>query len=162
MRHSRLMSLAILGILMSAEPGVAGTGEAPSAPPADGAAAPAAATPAPVAKVERLSAHGVTRPAAGTKTGRVWEISDTLSKAAGKPIARKEVMDMAVAEGINSATIATQYGKWRVYNGLKGVSTTEPKPPKAKKAKATAPADTPTVEGAAAPAATQEAAAPAA
>lgn len=111
---------------------------------AEQTAAPAAAAPAP--KVERLIANGVTRPADRTVTGRVWAISDELSKAAGKPIPRKDVMEKAGAEGLNPATIATQYGKWRVYNGLKGVVTTEPKPPKpakapkAPKAGATAPA----------------------
>lgn len=127
----------LAGLLMSAEAGATGTGEA---------AAPA--TPKP----EKIQAHGVTRPAPGTKTGRVWEISDELSKAAGKPIARAEVMKKAEAEGINTATVATQYGKWRVFNGLKGVSTTEPKPPKEKKAKKGEGASTeaPQVEGAAA------------
>jgi hypothetical protein len=128
---------------LTAEPGVAGTGEAPAAAPA-AEAKPAAAP--------KIKAHGVTRPAAGTKTGRVWEISDELSKAAGKPIPRKDVMEKGEKEGINPATIATQYGKWRVFNGLKGVVTIEPKPPKAPKTpKAPAAgAEAPVVEGAAA------------
>lgn len=142
----KFLPLGLIGLFMTAEAGAAGTGEvaAPAAP----AAAPAAPKP------EKIQANGVTRPALGTKTGRVWEISDTLSKAAGKPIDRAQVMKQADGEGINSATTATQYGKWRVFNGLKGVSTAAPKPPKEPKApkakKEAAPAVAPTVEGPAA------------
>lgn len=72
-------------------------------------------------KPVRDQQNGVTRPATGTKTGRVWEISDSLSAAAGAHVARKAVMEAARAEGINDATIATQYGHWRRYNGLTAV-----------------------------------------
>ena len=101
-------------------------------------------------KPEKIQAHGVTRPADGTSTGRVWAISDELSKAAGKPIERKAVMEKGVSEGLNPATIATQYGKWRVFNGLKGVVAEKaPKPPKAPKVKKGA--EAPVIEGGAAP-----------
>jgi hypothetical protein len=70
---------------------------------------------APVVKDEQ---HGVTRPKAGTKTGRIWEISDYLSQQEGKPVARKKVLEAAMAEDINAATAATQYGRWRKYHGL--------------------------------------------
>jgi hypothetical protein len=73
---------------------------------------------APKAEVVRDAMNGITRPAAGTKTGRVWDIADELSNSAGQPVARKLVMDKATAEGINEATIATQYSRWRGYNGL--------------------------------------------
>lgn len=72
--------------------------------------------------------NGVTRPKSGTKTGRVWEISDAQSKKAGQPAARKEVIAECMKEDINAATAATQYGRWRKYHGLKA----EPKAPKAK------------------------------
>jgi len=61
--------------------------------------------------------NGVTRPKAGTKTGRVWEIADELSTSDG-PAARKDVMAASEAEGLNTATIATQYGRWRKFHGL--------------------------------------------
>lgn len=104
-------------------------------------AAPAAVETAPTAaptvpKIVREVANGVTKPADGTVTGRVWAISSELSGALGKPVPRKDVMEKGGAEGINPATIATQYGKWRVFHGLKGVITTEPKPLKEKKVKA--------------------------
>jgi hypothetical protein len=69
-------------------------------------------------------ANGITRPRPESATGRVWAIADELSAAAGKPAPRKDVMTKGVAEGINQATIATQYGKWRKFFGLKA----EPRP----------------------------------
>lgn len=62
--------------------------------------------------------NGVTRPKAGTATGRVWEIADALSAQEGAPVARKKVLEATGAEEINAATAATQYGKWRKYHGL--------------------------------------------
>jgi hypothetical protein len=75
-------------------------------------------------------AHGVTRPADPlSKTGQVWAMADKLSAQAKRPIERKAVMD-ALKDTINVATIATQYGKWRHFNGLKGVKIEVPAPPK--------------------------------
>lgn len=74
-------------------------------------------------------AHGVTRPADPlSKTGQVWAMADKLSRAAGRPIERKAVVD-ALKATINLATIATQYGKWRHFNGLKGVKIEVPVDP---------------------------------
>jgi hypothetical protein len=64
------------------------------------------------------SQNGITRPVAGSKTGRVWEIADELSAAAKAPASRKEVLAKAEAEGINPATATTQHGRWREYHGL--------------------------------------------
>ena len=75
---------------------------------------------APVVDKVRDHLNGVTRPAAGTKTGRVWEIADAESNKAGSPVARSVVMAIGRAEGLNDATIATQYGHWRRYNGIVG------------------------------------------
>lgn len=75
---------------------------------------------APVVDKVRDHQNGVTRPAAGTKTGRVWEIADAESNKAGAPVARSVVMAIGRAEGLNDATIATQYGHWRRYNGIVG------------------------------------------
>src|SRR5690606_18417329 len=62
--------------------------------------------------------NGVTRPKPGTVSGRIWEITDSLSAQEGFPVARKKVLEAATAEGINAATAATQYGRWRKYHGL--------------------------------------------
>lgn len=69
-------------------------------------------------KAPKDEKNGIVRPKAGTKTGRVWEIADKLSADSGEPVARKAVLDAAMAEGINAATAATQYGRWRRYYGL--------------------------------------------
>lgn len=84
--------------------------------------------------------NGVTRPGPDTSTGKVWAISDTLQAAATEeaPITRSAVMKQAEAQGINVSTAATQYGRWRQYNGLgretaKAVVEKAPKAPKAEK-----------------------------
>ncbi|AUR88738.1 hypothetical protein NVP2117O_60 [Vibrio phage 2.117.O._10N.261.45.E9] len=79
-----------------------------------------------VEKPAKDSKNGVTRPKAGTKTGRVWEIADAKSAEAGEPALRAPVIEQCEAEGINSATAATQYGRWRKYHGLVGTGK-EPK-----------------------------------
>ena len=62
--------------------------------------------------------NGIRRPRPGNLTSRVWEIADELSAAAGEAVARAAVMAAGEAEGLNPATIATQYGRWRRFNGL--------------------------------------------
>ena len=59
-----------------------------------------------------------TRPAAGTTTRRVWDISDELSARYHRPALRKEVLNAAKNEGINQNTAATQYGRWTRFNRL--------------------------------------------
>ena len=70
------------------------------------------------AKAAKIEQNGVSRPRAGTQTGRVWEIADELSNAAGEAAKRSDVVKTAEAEGINVSTVATQYGKWRKFHGL--------------------------------------------
>lgn len=53
------------------------------------------------------------RPRAGTRTGRVWEIADELSRRTGRRARRTEVIDLFVAEGGNSNTANTQYQAWK-------------------------------------------------
>jgi len=72
----------------------------------------------PAAAAIKDTQNGVTRPKAGTKTCRIWEIADSLSAQEGAPVARKKVLEAAMAEDINAATAATQYGRWRKYHGL--------------------------------------------
>lgn len=52
------------------------------------------------------------RPRPGTKTGRVWELADSLS-AQGRRAGRKDVMRAFAEEGGNANTAATQYSLWR-------------------------------------------------
>lgn len=62
--------------------------------------------------------NDVVRPEPGSKAGRIWAIATTLSEKAGMPALRDDVMKAAFAEGLNVATIVTQYGKWKKYHGL--------------------------------------------
>lgn len=101
--------------------------------------------PAKAAAVEREVQNDVTRPAAGTKTGRVWEIFDKLSGDA--PASRAAVMEAATKEDIPQATVATQYQRLRTFYGITERSAraapAAEKPAKAAKApakKAAAPA----------------------
>lgn len=71
-------------------------------------------------KPAKVQQNGVTRPKAGTKTARVWDIADEISAAQGSPARRKSVIEKALAEDMNAATAATQYGRWRKFHGLKG------------------------------------------
>ncbi|MBL4904253.1 MAG: hypothetical protein JKY62_16645 [Desulfocapsa sp.] len=82
--------------------------------------APAKAVKAKKEVVERDSANGITRPKAGTKTGIVWAIADDLSAKLKEPVGRKAVLEAAAGKELNAATAATQYGRWRKYNGLAG------------------------------------------
>lgn len=111
--------------------------EQTNAPVAQAEAPKTEAKPEKTPRVQLPKANGVTRPGGGM-TGRVWDIADAISAKEGKPAIRKQVMEQGKAEGINAATIATQYGKWRRFYGLKA----EPKAPKAAPA-AAAPAATP-------------------
>ncbi len=94
----------------------AGTPAAPAAP----------AAPAKPPKPPKVEQNGVTSPGVGTTTARIWEIADSISASIKAPAPRADVMKQAAAESINAATAATQYGKWRKFNGLKS----EPKPPR--------------------------------
>lgn len=87
-------------------------------------AAPAVAAPKPAKVVQ----NGVSRPSEGTVTGYVWKLADQISATLKAPAPRADVMkacaELKAADGvtpspINAATAATQYGKWRKFNGLK-------------------------------------------
>lgn len=57
----------------------------------------------------------VTRPKAGSSTGKVWEIADS-HYGEGIPIDgafRTKVIETCVTAGINPATASTQFGKWK-------------------------------------------------
>lgn len=109
------------------------------------------------AVVVKDTKNNVTRPSAGTSTGKVWEICDTLYAQATdeNPITRARVIKAAEAEGVNVSTAATQYGRWRTYMSLgretavavKGEAA--PKKPRVKKAAAAEVAEVaaPVVEG---------------
>lgn len=69
---------------------------------------------------QSVKKNGVTRPNRGV-TLRVWEIADEVSKETKAPATRKAVTEKGVAEGLETGTIHTQYGRWRKFNGLSAV-----------------------------------------
>ncbi len=52
------------------------------------------------------------RPGPETKTGRVWEIADELTRRTGMRARRSAVIEAYVREGGNAATANTQFQKW--------------------------------------------------
>lgn len=64
--------------------------------------------------------NSITRPSEGTATGKVWEIADELSTALKAPVDRKALIEATTKAKLNPSTAATQYGRWRKYNGLTG------------------------------------------
>lgn len=54
---------------------------------------------------------GISRPKEGTKTGRIWEIADSI----GAEATREQVLAVAAEEGINPATASTQFGRWKKF-----------------------------------------------
>lgn len=86
----------------------------------DGGGVPSPApapTPAPVKEV--LKQNGIKRPDAGSVTGRLWDIADSLSAELKSPAPRKAVVDRYMAEvpNANQATAHTQYARWVTYHG---------------------------------------------
>jgi bifunctional DNA-binding transcriptional regulator/antitoxin component of YhaV-PrlF toxin-antitoxin module len=55
----------------------------------------------------------VRRPTRGSKTGRVWAVADEITKQAGRPATRAEVISQILAEGGNAGTASTQYNDWK-------------------------------------------------
>ena len=66
------------------------------------------------------------RPRAGTRTGRVWEVADEITRDSGRPASRREVVERIAAENGNPATANTQYQHWKTsYEASAG----QPPPP---------------------------------
>ena len=87
------------------------------------------------AKPAREKANGVTRPSAGTSTGKVWEIADSISQKENRPATRAEVVAAGSKAGLNPATVTTQFGQWRRFYGIKKELVEKAKTPKAAKPK---------------------------
>lgn len=85
----------------------------------DKAAKETAAKEATAAKTAKVEQNGVTRPASG-KTLLVWTVADQMSADLKKPVDRKALTDVLLAEPhlLVVGTIHTQYGKWRKFHGL--------------------------------------------
>ena len=57
--------------------------------------------------------HSEHRPSSGTRTGRVWEIADELTRSNGRTATRGEVVKQFTSEGGNPNTASTQFHKWK-------------------------------------------------
>lgn len=92
------------------------------------------------ARAKNETQNGVSKPASGTKTGRVWEIADEISALKQRPALREEVMAACEEEGMNRGTIATQYARWTQFYGVtkedRQTAREAEKPQKPAKAKA--------------------------
>lgn len=90
-----------------------------AAPAPDEAAPTPAPAPAPAAPA-REKQNNITRPLAGSLTGKLWDIADQVSAELKAPAPRKTVVDRYLAEvpGANVATANTQYARWVVYWGV--------------------------------------------
>ena len=53
------------------------------------------------------------RPAAGTKTGRVWDTADAITREKGRAATCREVRERYTADGGNPNTANTQYSHWK-------------------------------------------------
>ena len=53
------------------------------------------------------------RPAAGTKTGRVWDTADEITREQRRAATCREVRERYTAEGGNRNTANTQYSHWK-------------------------------------------------
>lgn len=89
-------------------------------------AAPATKATAKTDKAEREVANGVTRPAAGGLTGKLWALADKMSKNGLVPRA-KFLLAAAEAE-FRPATAASQYARYRKFMGVVGRTPKEAKP----------------------------------
>ena len=71
-------------------------------------------------KVERIRQNGQTRPAAGSKTGLVWDIADAISAKLKRPALRNEVFDELEkqAKDPSYAMAGTQYSRWCAFYGV--------------------------------------------
>jgi bifunctional DNA-binding transcriptional regulator/antitoxin component of YhaV-PrlF toxin-antitoxin module len=68
------------------------------------------------------------RPTAGSKTRRVWDIADELTRAGNRPAERSEVIRRYEAEGGNYNTASTQYHHWKKSRQAEPSSLPDQKP----------------------------------
>ena len=60
------------------------------------------------------------RPAAGTKTGRVWDTADAITREKRRAATCREVRERYTAEGGNPNTANTQYSHWKADHESRG------------------------------------------
>lgn len=86
--------------------------------------APTAAQSSPSTEKKSATPGKVTRPAPGSKTGRIWDIADSILVDGQRPDAaelKAAVLALAVKEGTNAGTAATQFSAWRRFKAQEAV-----------------------------------------
>lgn len=69
-------------------------------------------------KAKQPEKNGITQPKTGTTSAKIWAIAAKLSGTATVEILK--LLAACEKEGYNSATIKTQYARWKKFNGIKG------------------------------------------
>lgn len=87
---------------------------------------PAAEAKPAVVKVKQEERNGVVHPKPGTACGKVWEVADQLTVKLGHVAERKDVMEVVTQHGVNPATCATQYARWRKFHGYAAIRHSVP------------------------------------
>lgn len=83
--------------------------------------------PAKAPRADKQVQNNVTRPAAGTKTGQIWDFADKLSaEAGGNPCTIAALRALKELKETNEHTLKTQHARWRAYHGIKGRATAQP------------------------------------
>lgn len=69
---------------------------------------------------EMPESNGIRRPKPDTACGKAWAIFDGVSQETSAPATMAEVLRRGLAQGLNEATIRTQYARWRKFFGISG------------------------------------------
>jgi hypothetical protein len=72
------------------------------------------------ARVKQPEQNGIRRPAPGSKCARIWELADTMSQTLKQPVTIGALSEACKPEGLNDATIRTQYARWKGFYGITG------------------------------------------
>lgn len=70
------------------------------------------------AATKKAPAKTAGAPKENSASAVVFNIADEMSRKAKAPAKRSDVIAAAVENGVNPATAATQFGRWREKNGL--------------------------------------------
>lgn len=72
-----------------------------------------------VVKPAHVRKNGQTRPESGTKTGIIWDIADRITSETNVVATKEDVWAeyQTKVDGPAEATVATQYGRWVIFNG---------------------------------------------
>ena len=69
------------------------------------------------------------RPSAGTRTARVWDTADAITREKGRSATCREVRERYTAEGGNPNTANTQYSHWKADHDNRGDGGVLDQPP---------------------------------